>query len=388
MNILYASVQCSEKKYKELFENAKIKPGQQVQKYNRLLAEGLSMQKGVYVTAITAPPLVQGSFEKRFLKSGKEKVSGIDYNYLPVVNIHRIADLLIVVSSFLISVYWGIKKKKAKYICDILNAPVALGALMASKLLRRRCAGIVTDLPDLVYRQRDRAYRFTSNYILLHCTDYVFLTQQMNDLLNPNNRPYTVIEGIADRQDISRESANHKHDAKVCMYTGTLDQKYGIGVLLDAFVDANVDNAELHIYGDGDYLSEVLEKSKKNPSIRYFGVQLNTTVIEEQKRATVLINPRPSNEEFTKYSFPSKNIEYMSSGTPVLTTKLPGIPEEYNKYVYLIEDESKQGFRKSLEFVLGKDSEELNRKGQEARQFVLQEKNKSRQAMKIVELFS
>ena len=388
MNILYASVQCSEKKYKELFENAKIKPGQQVQKYNRLLAEGLSMQKGVYVTAITAPPLVQGSFEKRFLKSGKEKVSGIDYNYLPVVNIHRIADLLIVVSSFLISVYWGIKKKKAKYICDILNAPVALGALMASKLLRRRCVGIVTDLPDLVYRQRDKAYRFTSNYILFHCTDYVFLTQQMNDLLNPNNRPYTVIEGIADGRDVSRELANHKHGVKVCMYTGTLDQKYGIGVLLDAFVDANVDNAELHIYGDGDYLSKVLEKAKKYPSIRYFGVQLNTTVIEEQRRATVLINPRPSNEEFTKYSFPSKNIEYMSSGTPVLTTKLPGIPDEYNKYVYLIEDESKQGFQKSLEFVLGKDSEELNRKGQEARQFVLQEKNKSRQALKIIELFS
>ena len=34
----------------------------------------------------------------------------------------------------------------------------------------------------------------------------------------------------------------------------------------------------------------------------------NDRVVEEQLRATLLVNPRPTTEAFTKYSFPSKNM--------------------------------------------------------------------------------
>ena len=64
--------------------------------------------------------------------------------------------------------------------------------------------------------------------------------------------------------------------------------------------------------------------------------------------ATLLINPRFSNEEYTKYSFPSKNMEYMASGTPILTTKLPGMPKEYYEYIYLFEEESIEGMKNKM----------------------------------------
>lgn len=118
----------------------------------------------------------------------------------------------------------------------------------------------------------------------------------------------------------------------------------------------------------------------------YFDVKLNEVVVEEQRKEMALINPRSSNEEFIKYSFPSKNIEYLPSDPPVITTKLPGISEEYNNYVYLVEDEIEQGFRECLENVLIKDAVELEQRELQAQQFVLREKNKSRQAMKIAEL--
>ena len=38
------------------------------------------------------------------------------------------------------------------------------------------------------------------------------------------------------------------------------------------------------------------------------------------------VNPRQNNEEFTKYSFPSKTMEYLASGVPVVAYKLDGIP--------------------------------------------------------------
>ena len=89
-----------------------------------------------------------------------------------------------------------------------------------------------------------------------------------------------------------------------------------------------------------------------------------------------------------KYSFPSKNMEYMVSGTPVLTTNLPGMPEEYKDYVYLFEDESVQGMARKIREVLSLPTNELYRKGRAAKEFVLNEKNNICQTHKILLLFT
>jgi glycosyltransferase involved in cell wall biosynthesis len=123
---------------------------------------------------------------------------------------------------------------------------------------------------------------------------------------------------------------------------------------------------------------------KLDPRILYFGVVNNSTVVKRLEEALVLINPRPTTEEFTKFSFPSKNMEYMVSGTPLLTTKLPGMPVEYNEYVYLFEDESITGISKTLNFLLSKKDEELRSFGNKAKQFVLSKKSNVMQAKKII----
>ena len=74
--------------------------------------------------------------------------------------------------------------------------------------------------------------------------------------------------------------------------------------------------------------------------------------------------------EFTKYSFPSKNMEYMVSGTPILTSKLPGMPKEYYDYVYLINDNSPKGVLKSLQETLKNDRKTLHQKGAYAKNVV------------------
>lgn len=45
----------------------------------------------------------------------------------------------------------------------------------------------------------------------------------------------------------------------------------------------------------------------------------------------------------------------MVSGTPVLTTPLPGMPEEYDQYVYLFDDESTEGMHQTLKLLLRPD---------------------------------
>ena len=103
------------------------------------------------------------------------------------------------------------------------------------------------------------------------------------------------------------------------------------------------------------------------------------------QKARLLINPRPSTLPLSRYSFPSKTFEYMASGTPVLMTKLPSLPEEYCPYLYLFEDESIDGFARTLENVLSLSDDELNEMGRRARLFIKEQKNSDAQVKKIID---
>ena len=171
-----------------------------------------------------------------------------------------------------------------------------------------------------------------------------------------------------------------------CMYAGLLDARYGVKMMVDGFVLADLPNVELHIYGDGPYAEELTRVTEKHPNVVYHGTVMNDVVVQAELDADLLINPRPTHEEFTKYSFPSKNMEYMATGTPVLTTCLPGMPEEYKQYVYLIEDETEGGVCQVLMQIFEQSDEDRIEKGKQAKRFVLEAKSNVCQAKKIMRL--
>ena len=115
------------------------------------------------------------------------------------------------------------------------------------------------------------------------------------------------------------------------------------------------------------------------------GVRPNSEIVYEEQRAALLINPRPSAEEYTKYSFPSKTMEYLVSGTPVMTTKLSGIPKDYDGYLYWIEDETSDGIEKALKEFFKIDKTTRYDSGKRSREFVMNNKSNVVQAKKIIE---
>jgi glycosyltransferase involved in cell wall biosynthesis len=107
-----------------------------------------------------------------------------------------------------------------------------------------------------------------------------------------------------------------------------------------------------------------------------------------QKRATVLVNPRMPTDDFTRYSFPSKTMEYMASGRPVLMHALPGMPEEYLPHFVQPATTDVKGLASAMEDMSGWEASRLVAFGVKARNFVLQEKNAVIQCRKIVDLIS
>lgn len=399
MNILYVSTVCSDKKFKEIFENSKVKPQQQAQKFHKLLIKGL-LKLGNNLYLMSRLPINKSTDKKVKTFGLKEKGANITYNYLKILEIPIIKYIILFVDGFINTMRWNFKNRKQDriIICDVLNLSISISALLVSKICNVKSIAIVTDIPNYMQnytmQKKTHTKQFVSNlytkicnYFIQKYDSYIILTEQMNELVNRYNKPYKVIEGIVDSNMMNVENLlQNKYKEKVVIYAGSLKEMSGMKKFINAFTKLKDDEARLWIYGSGELENEIKNYEQRDHRIGYFGVVSNEEVVKEQLKATLLVNPRPSNEEFTKYSFPSKNMEYMVSGTPILTTPLQGMPKEYNDYVYLFEDETVDGMTKTLEDILRKDKEELHMKGLRAKEFVLREKNNVVQANKVLDI--
>jgi Glycosyltransferase len=387
--IWYVYGNCSKSKYERLFRNTSVMILQQAQKYHSLLIEGLH-ENQAEITCISGLPVNRRLSKKLFYKQETEQIDGITYLYSGFINLFIVRQIFLFFSSLIRTVRYLKKNNNTAVICDPLNIASSAGAILAAKLCKVITLGIITDLPEYISAERraSKSIRLKINHVIISKFDaYVFLTKGMNECLNPFHKPFLVLEGHVD-QKLNEEHSlvEKKHLKNIILYAGSINKKYGIELLVNAFLLADLNNSVLHIYGDGDYVSDLLVICNRHPSVQYMGVKSNDYIVEQEKKAVLLVNPRPSGEEFTKYSFPSKNMEYMVSGTPVLTTKLEGMPDEYDEYVYIIKEETVEGFRDVLIEVLGKSKEELQEKGKRAKEFVLREKNNQIQARKILDL--
>lgn len=379
MHVIYAAGTCSDRVYKQLFSHTEKKPAFQSQKYHRLLVEGLAAHTRVDV--VGSLPVNRQVMSRWHISVPAETSGNLYYHYIDAFRNPALKLAAVALGTFFRTAF--IARKDSVVMVDCLNRTAALSAQLAAKLRGKRCVGIVTDLPDML--SDGGLARKMANLSIRLCTDYVFLTEAMNDYLGKPGKPYVVLEGHADitmRNHLP--SLEKKLPQRVCLYAGSLSKRYGLGTLVEGFRMADIPGAELHIYGRGDYVEELKQIAGEDERIVYGGMLLSTEVVEKEMEAMLLVNPRPTAEDFVKYSFPSKTMEYMSTGTPVLTTCLPGIPKEYKEHLYFIEEESAQGIARALKSVFAHSDEELFAKGKAAREFVLEERNNVVQAEKIL----
>lgn len=378
MHIVYAVTTCSDAVYRRLFSDTKIKPAFQSQKYHRLLIEGLSAHADVDVVA--NPPVNRSVLTEAVVSLEEETVGGARYHYIDAYRNPLRKALHVCFGTFFKTLKHA--KRDSAVIIDCLNSMAGLSAQLAARLKGCRCVGIITDLPDMLGEGMSAKI---ANFVIRHCTDYVLLTEAMNDYIRNPGKPYIVLEGHSDiAMEALEPGLEKKLPQRVCLYAGSLSRKYGLADLVEGFRLADLPNTELHIYGAGDYADELTDIAAKDPRIVYGGMLLSSDVVPKELEAILLVNPRPTNEEFVKYSFPSKTMEYMATGTPVLTTVLPGLPKEYYPHVYFIREESAEGIADALRKTLAASDEELLRKGLGAREFVLKERNNVVQARKIL----
>lgn len=273
-----------------------------------------------------------------------------------------------------------------------VHSPFLLALCGINKKKYKSCL-IVPDLPEFMSEKKNFAYvigkkidRFFINIGLKNIDSFVLFSPHMKEYLPITNKPWIHVEGIF----CGEGSTNtiDKDSNKLILYTGMLSKRYGIMDLVNAFSLIDKENYRLLLCGGGEAVPDIKKVQEKDNRIKYLGLLSKLEVRELQKKATLLVNPRHSYEVFTKYSFPSKTLEYMASGTPTLMSKLESIPQEYKSYIYFFDDESIEGMKNKILEVCEKPQNELAAFGKAASEFIINEKNEKKQAEKIVKLLN
>lgn len=275
-----------------------------------------------------------------------------------------------------------------------LNSPFLKAAIDVKRKYKNvKICQITPDLPEFMSDKMNFAYKvfriIDSNIIhktINEIDSFVFLTDNMSKALNVENKPSVTVEGIFD--PTLKIKTNKKREKKTILYTGTLEERYGILNLLEAFMLINDPEYKLWICGDGNTNEKIKFAAKKDKRICFFGLKPHAEILELQQIATVLVNPRTSEGEFTKYSFPSKTMEYLASGTPTIIYKLEGIPDEYFDHCFTIEEETIDALKKQIIEVCNLDEESRKEFGIKAQKFVLEYKNPIIQCEKIYNMLN
>lgn len=279
------------------------------------------------------------------------------------------------------------------------------GAIVAKK--RGICTKIILVVPDLPWlmnpnesRLRYCIKKLDWKYIkkqLRYVDGYVYYSKHMDSYININKKPYIVIEGSINPQEYL-ESNNVDNiqiksilkdvslDKKSVMYSGNLNSIYGLDKLVDAYKMLPKNKYELWITGFGKIDEDILKICEGEMGIKFLGyVENHQDLLVIQSRATMLINLRSPDETMSKFSFPSKILEFMASGRPTLTPMIEGIPQEYLPYLIPISSFNAKSICDSILFVGESEPHEMTLFGKRARQFVLTEKSNIKQTKKLLE---
>lgn len=393
MHFVFSSLTCSYQEYRFIQKikfREKMNPSQ---KYFDMFLNGLILNDCGSISCISARAIAHSNCKTKYLKYKKELLENISYFYIPIINLFIIRNIFNFLFGFLFTAKDFFKRKeKVIFIADPLAYDVSLGGMIAAKIFRKKTCAIITDLP--IYMEeinkdgkgislKKRIGIFLMNTLINTFDCYVFLTESMN-VLNKMKKKYAIIEGMT--YSNTKQESKHFVENNTVLYAGGLHEQFGIKTLVNAAKNIKVPGFELHLYGEGNCVDFIKDTTKTFPNIKYMGSLSLEEIIKVEQNAKILINPRPSSEKFTEFSFPSKTIEYMSAGRPVLTTPLKGIPKEYYDYLYIISDESEQGIAESIEKCLREKNEILDNFGYRGAKFVYEEKNSKKTISKFLKM--
>ncbi len=306
---------------------------------------------------ISSVPINNYPLNSRIFIGGERLIAnGFYINSIGFINIVLLKHLTRLLNSFFVLVREFFIDKPKWIIIHGVHTPYLIAGLLM-RLLGCKVAVVLTDLPGVIEIKDGFIIKIlklidfhTASFLVKRANAVFSLSKHLSDKI-ARDVPSLIFPGVVD-PDFLQLIKNIKNNLSIpceksiftIVYAGSLSELYGIKLLIEAFefVPKNL-NINLRVYGLGDLSEYVVERSLVDNRIFYGGFVDSSELAYIYLSSDLLINPRPSNSEISSMSFPSKLLEYILSGIPVLTTRIKSIPDDLSDCFFFIDEESHSG---------------------------------------------
>ena len=395
--ILFLGSAISDEKADEILAKSRVKPSVAPVNFQRNLLRGMPAEK---LTVLSLPPVATYP-HGAYIGWGARKdnvLPGVEATYIPAVNLSGLKQLSALICTFAKCCRWLWRRRKNEQKVILVYGGYVftqMAAQWAGKLFKTKTCCIVTDpIRDDVYLSKGHGIKSLLTRTMWRVSEaicdgfdgYVCLTEALIDLYAAQNKPHILLEGVADTHTFDGVPAQEKEAPPVIVYAGALSKGFGIPILLEAVYGLDMP-CQLWLFGGGTECKDIIAQyEQKDPRIKYMGKVPRYDLLCAMKKASVLVSVKTVEADRSQYQFPSKIMEYASSGTLIAATQVAGIPKEYFDYLVPMESDTPEGIKNTLEKILSMSAEERNVRGEETRNWIEGTKNSHIQAQRIMEL--
>ncbi|MCR4911444.1 MAG: glycosyltransferase [Bacilli bacterium] len=352
MKIIYFTTAQKNSDFSASLPKWKKAPNTSNQNFHNKLIRALSTKHEVFVIAVRP---INDNFAEKELRREYKAEGKVIWNYIKVKNSK--VDKLLFTHSRVMDFLFDRVDKDDVVLVDTLSRLLLIEALKIKRKYHVRAFGICTDNPYNI------SYTTKSNNdhqmkLARELDGYIALTDKINELFNPGNKPHVIIDGINEEESFSKD---RKMKEDYIFFGGSLMKKYGVYNLIDAFKQLNKDDIKLVLCGHHEE-DDFKEYIKGNDNIIYLGTLNYDEVRNYASNALVCVNPRPENEEIDLYSIPSKTLEYLACGSLTITTKNILLQSKYNDAIIWAESGEVEDIKKALTTALDMSTSERKEK--------------------------
>lgn len=116
---------------------------------------------------------------------------------------------------------------------------------------------------------------------------------------------------------------------KTVVYSGVYDEGYGgLQKLFDIFSEVRSQTCRFLLTGK-DAQGKLKRYLRRDPRVEYAGFLSRDELMRVHAESSVFINPRPSQYSENRMTFPSKLLDYLAYGKPIVSTWTEGLAPEY-----------------------------------------------------------
>ena len=317
------------------------------------------------------------------------EVAGFRVRLLPYVNLQPLKPLTagLALVAALLAWRWRTRGARRRLIhCMNLHMPPGPFALAAARLTGARLTASLMDVfqPGVSVPDRWRwRFDFLLQRLVIPRLDGAMVVSRAIAEDLAGDRPVCLIEGGVGRGSVEPLPRRPRPEGApfTLAFAGSLDAVNCIDFLLDT-MDHLPAGFRLLVAGDGILAGKVRERAARDPRVDYRGLLDFSGVRALYAEADALLCIRRTGG-VREYYFPSKLMEYLASGVPVVATALGHVAEEYGDGLVLLREETPPALAALLGELAATPAAEREALGRRGRDLVLRGKTWEAQGRKL-----